>query len=315
MTDGASSGEAGGTSDSVTPTAQVTCPSRPLQSGEVAIEKDAQVLEVPGSDAIAETGQPEITKTTKTTDDLLVSEKAPNPEHPFRAFVKKTGGTYQDYIDWVAEDTSSKEIYDMWVAKLGKYAESYDKSPESERAPRLARSFVDYVRTVDNRLEKIESKIGINAKSKKEPEDTAGKGHSVQTKFYNASAQPQSQSTSMDDDDEIGWNDRGTFISEVDPKHCLRVLFNWIQDHNTEDDSERDDEHPDPKHIEISDLRIHSDPITAFLAKQLDYDVQKNGVVHMKRPFRVLIRKSDAIKKQLSFLEHEYGLVYPEFVS
>lgn len=193
----------------------------------------------------------------------------------------------------------------MWIDKLKEYAESYDTIPAGDRAPRLARSFVDYLRAVDDRLEKIESKIGINAKSMEQPKDKQGREHSVQTKFYNASAQPQSKGMSIEDD-EAGWNEQGTFLSEMDQKHCLRVLFTWVPDQTIRTDLQSEDEQPDPERIEISNIRIHSEPITAFLAKQLDFEVQKDSVLHLKRPFRILIRKADAIKKQLAFLEREH---------
>jgi hypothetical protein len=305
MTDDASSGEAGETSAGVTPTAPVTTPTNPLHPDEGADNNDEQARGVSRSDGVPETDQPEMTKATNPYDALIASEEAPDPTGPFRVWLKATDWDLKSYMDAWSNELNSKEIYEMWVRKLRKYAESYDKSAAGERTPRLARSFVDYVQTVDDRLERIESKIGINGKSTKEPDKVPGQEHSVQTKFYNASTQPQSKSMSMEDD-ETGWNEQGSFISEVDRKHCLRVLFNWVQEHTTETDSQRNDEHPDPERIEISDIRIHSDPITAFLAKQLDYEVQKDSVVHLKRPFRILIRKVDSIKKQLASLEREY---------
>jgi hypothetical protein len=308
MSDATSPGGAGRASQGTTPAEPAMSRTQSSPSEESAVKGDSQAIQASSSEAISKPDQPELKKANGDRDGLLFSEKPPNIEHDFRVWAKDKGIDVDSYLNEISEATSSTEIYKMWVSKLGKYAESYDKSPASERAPRLARSFIDYVRTVDDRLDKIESKMGINAKSTKAPEDTPGKEHTVQTKFYNASAQPQSQST-MTDGDEIGWNEKGTFLSEVDPKHCLRVLFNWVHRQTSDNDAERDDEHPDAENIEISDIRIHSEPVTSFIAKQLDYEVQKDGLMHLKRPFRTLIRKVDSIKKQLSLLEQEYGQV------
>lgn len=314
MTDDTAPGEPGGNLDGVTPTSQAAPHYEASQPDEGLGDKDYQEPEVAGSDRKSKIDQPEVAKPTSATDAYLLTEKTPDSVHRLWESMKKRGYKLQDYLDVVADNATSKEIYDVWVTKLRKYAESYDKSHASERTPRLARSFIDYIGTVDDRLQKIESKIGITSKETKKPEDAPGEDHSVQTRFYNASAQPQSRSVGIDDD-EPGWNVKGSFLSEMDSKHCLRVLFNWVQDHATSTDSQPDDEHPDPERIEISEIRIHSDPITAFLTKQLDYEVHKDSVVRLKRPFRSLIRKVDSIIKQLSFLENEYRYFYSSFLN
>ncbi|KAG8161101.1 hypothetical protein KVR01_009365 [Diaporthe batatas] len=309
MAESISSGGTGGTSSSVLPTAQTMSLIEPSQSEQGAGGNFPPAVESSNSEAESKPGQPKMPKTANVTDSLLVSERLPvksAPNFDLRGAFTIEGTHHNDFLEWVGAEASSTEIYNMWVSKLGKYADTYDKSPASERNPRLARSFIDYVRAVDDRLAAIESKVGINAQSIKEPEDTPGKGHTVQTTFYDASAQPQSQGTTSDDD-EIGWNEQGAFLSQVDPKHCLRVLFNWVQQASSDNASPRNDEHPDPRSIQISEVRIHSDPISSFLAKQLDYDVHKDGVVHFKRPFRSLIRNVDSVKKQLSLLEQEHG--------
>lgn len=305
MTDDTASGESGGNLEAIELTAQTAAHNDLAQPDEGADGKKDQQPEIPGSAEKSKANKQEVTKPTSASDAFLVTEKMPDYVHYFREAIKRGGAEIEYFMDVVAEHGTSKEIYDLWLKKLRKYAESYDKSPASERTPRLARSFIDYVGTVDDRLQKIESKIGMTAKETKKPEDIPGKAHSVQTRFYNASAQPQSRNASLDDD-EPGWNIQGSFVSEVDPKHCLRVLFSWVQDHSTGTDSQRDDEHPGPESIEISEIRINSDPITAFLAKQLDYEVHKDSVVHLKRPFRSLIRNVDSIRRQLSFLENEF---------
>lgn len=305
MTNETASGEAGADLGSLTSTTQFAEHTEPAQPDKGANDKGYHEAEAPDSGAGSEIHEPELSKPTNASDAFIVKEKMTDYTHYFREGLTKSGYGLEFFTNVVAENATSKEIYDLWATKLRKYAEAYDKSHATERNPRLVRSFMDYVGTVDDRLQKIESKIGLAAKETKKPEDVPGKGDSVQTKFYNASAQPQFRSTSMDDDEQ-GWNEQGNFLSEVDPKHCLRVLFNWVQDHNTDNDSPRDDEHPDHKRIDISEIRIDSDPITAFLAKQLDFEVHKDSVVRLKRPFRTLIRKVDSFRKQLSFLEREY---------
>lgn len=305
MADDTASGESGGDLGRLTSTTQSAVHTEPTQPDEGTNDKEGQGVDAPGSITNSKIHEPELAKPTNESDSFIVKEKISDYTHFFRESLEKDGYGVKRFTNLVSEHANSKEIYDLWATKLRKYAESYEKNHATETSPRLARSFMDYLSTVDDRLQKIESKIGLAAKETKKPEDVPDEGDSVQTRFYNVSAQPQSRSTSMDDDEQ-GWNQQGDFLSEVDPKHCLRVLFNWVQDHNTGDDSPRDDEHPDPKRIEISELRIHSDPITTFLAKKLDYEVQKDSVVRLKRPFRTLIRNVDSVKKQLSLLEIEY---------
>lgn len=305
MTDGTANVDSGDNLGDLTTTTQSAAHTELKQPDGGAEDKDDQGLKIPNSGEKSSFDEPNVARPTNTSDAFLVTEKTPDCTHYFRDAIKKRGYELQYFMDVIAEHATSKEIYDLWATKLRKYAESYDKSQASERTPRLARSFIDYVGTVDERLQKIESKIGIATKEAKKPEDAPDKAHSVQTRFYNATEQPQARNTSLDDD-EPGWNEAGSFLSEVDPKHCLRVLFNWAQDHHTGTDSQRDDEHPDPEHIEISEIRIHSEPLTAFLSKQLDYEIHKDSVVHLKRPFRSLIRKVDSIKKQLFFLETQF---------
>lgn len=307
MTNDITHAESGGISDGATPTAQAAPHTETSQPDGGAGDMDDQGVEVPASDGNSklEVDHPSLTKPTHATDAYLVTEKTPEQRQALLARVKESGFKLQDYIDMVADTYTSKEIYELWAAKLRKHAESYEKGQASERTPRLARSFIDYVGTVDHRLQKIESKIGITSTETKRPEEAPGEKTSVQTRFYNASAQDHSRSGGLQED-EPGWNVKGNFLSEVDSKHCLRVLFNWVQDRTASTEFHPDDEHPDPKSIEISEIRIHSDPVTTFLANKLDYEVHKDSVIRLKRPFRSLIREVDSIKKQLSVLESQY---------
>lgn len=305
MTDDTTHSESGRNSDCVTPTAEAALHTETSQPDEGQDEKNHQGMEISASDETSMVDQPVLTKPTDTSDAYLVIEEAPRLANWLFEREKEDGYKKKAYMNDVADSFSSEEIYDLWATKLQKYAESHDKAHVNQRTPRLARSFIDYVGTVDSRLQKIESRMAITSTETNKPDDAQEGEHSVQTRFYNASAQAHYRSGGIEDD-EPGWNVKGSFLSEVDTKHCLRVQFNWVQDHTTGTESHHEDEPPDPQSIEISEIRINSDPITAFLAKQLDYEVHKDNTVRLKRPFRSLIRKVDSIKKQLSILENQY---------
>lgn len=307
MADDTAHAESGGSLDGVPTTAQAAPHTQTSQLDEAGGGMDEKGVEVSASDEKSKVDQPVLKKPTDASDTYLVAEKTPRLAQ-FLFEKEKDGYTKQEYMEDLADCFTSEEIYAIWATKLRTYAESHDKAPASERTPRLARSFIDYVGTVDYRLQKIESRMVITPTETKNPEDAQGGEHSVQTRFFNASAQAHDRSGAIEED-EPGWNVKGNFLSEVDSKHCLRVLFNWVQDRTASTESHPDDEHPDPKSIEISEIRIDSEPITDFLAKQLDYEVHKDNIVRLKRPFRSLIRMVDPIKKQLSILESQYRYI------
>lgn len=305
MADDTAHSESGGKFDGVTPATQADTRTEASQPDERTGDKDDQDLADPVSEEKANIDKPALPKSMDESDAHLLTEQMTVFARQWWESQTKRGVRREDLLTTITESLTSRELYDLWSRKLRNYAESYEKGHASETTPRLARSFIDYVGTVDYRLQQIESRIGITSTEIKVPKDAPDDEVLVQTRFYNASAQPQPQNGGMEYD-EPGWNVKGSFLSEVDSRHCLRVLFNWVQDHTAGTQSLSEDEHPDPKRINISEIRIHSDAITAFLANRLDYEVDNDSIVRLKWPFRSLIGNVDFIKKQLSILEDHY---------
>jgi hypothetical protein len=106
----------------------------------------------------------------------------------------------------------------------------------------------------------------------------------------------------MEDDD--SWKEKGTFTSTVDPSHFLRVLYtgNSGQDEGPENDE------PGPS-IDVLALQLCSAPVATFLKKLVGHEVDKDNLVRMAKPFRLLIQNTDTIKDHLKTLQDRYRLV------
>lgn len=207
-----------------------------------------------------------------------------------------------------SEVFTSKQLYEVYRRKLQRDAEYSDQT--TERAPRLARTFIDYINAVDERLKTVEERVGIHVDSSKKSADTdtdTHTGHVVQTKFYMATDEVPSQDSKGKD---TSWGVRGSFLSEMDPRHCLRVLYTPNDSsNNNKDNCQGAEIAPEPDRIEVTEILIHSDSITSFLAKELDYDLHKDRVLLLRRPFRPLIRKMEAIREHVRSLTEPYEYV------
>ncbi|KAK7709402.1 hypothetical protein SLS64_006315 [Diaporthe eres] len=94
------------------------------------------------------------------------------------------------------------------------------------------------------------------------------------------------------------WNVQGAFCSTVDPNHRIRALFKWKnKPHVDVADTQLP---PDPKSVEILQIRVRSKPVAEFFQKVLDHDISNDGLIHIVKPFRCLIRKVDLIRQHVN---------------
>jgi hypothetical protein len=204
--------------------------------------------------------------------------------------------------------TASKELtpaqlYQVYQMKLRSDAGG---SESQEQAPKLVNSLVDFLTSFNERLSKLEQKAGIETNKEGGASKTGAaqvdesQVHSVETRFYSVDNQTK---LSEEGSKEPIWKIKGSFDSEVDKKHCLRVLFKWTGAGGEKSDDEINAEPPQPDIVDVEEVRIRSEPIATFLEKILAYSVHNNDLVHLRKPFRCLVSEAPAIRDQLQKLE------------
>lgn len=210
--------------------------------------------------------------------------------------------------DDVAAIFSSAELYDIYVQKLQNLRETKDPAStlDDQGKPKvLVRSLIDYLSSYEDRMKTVEDKLGI-AKEPEIPKQGNVESDIAGTKFYNVKDHVGA-SMYATDDAEDEWNVAGAFCSTIDTNHRIRALFRWK---NKSNDIAADIQRPpDPKSVEIVELRIKSKPVAAFFQKELDYDISNDGLIHIVKPFRCLITKADLIRQHVGHVEEQLRYV------
>lgn len=194
---------------------------------------------------------------------------------------------------------TTAELYEIYVRKLQKLRDIGDPSitlGEQGNPKLLVRSLVDYLSSYEERMKSVEDKLGIEPKPEKPAKSSVGPDVSG-TKFYDVD-DPTHAAIDAPDETEDEWNVPGAFSSTVDTSHRIRALFKWKNKPNGEAaDSQLP---PDPKSVDILELRIKSKSVADFFQKELDYDISKDGLIHLVKPFRCLIKKVDMIRQHIN---------------
>lgn len=193
----------------------------------------------------------------------------------------------------------SGELYDLYVRKLQKLRETGDPAntlSDQAKPKMLARSLIDYLSSYEARIKSVEDKLGIASRTER-PAKGNSASDSAGTKFYDAD-KPIHASMDSPNETEDEWNVQGAFCSTVDPNHRIRALFKWKNKPN--DDVADVQVPPDPKSVDILEIRIKSKPVATFFQKVLDYDISNDGLIHIVKPFRCLIRKVDLIRQHVN---------------
>lgn len=203
---------------------------------------------------------------------------------------------------------TSADLYDLHVQKLQNLRETGDPAytlSDQGKPKVLVRSLVDYLSSYEERMKSVETKLGIASK----PEEPA-KGNTgpdiAGIKFYDV-GDPIRASLSASDETDDEWNIQGAFCSTVDTNHHIRALFRWKN--KPSGDAADIQLPPDPKSVDILEIRIKSKSVAAFFQKELDYDVSNEGLIHVVKPFRFLIRKVDLIRQHVDRVREKFGYV------
>lgn len=161
-----------------------------------------------------------------------------------------------------------------------------------EHIERASKQFMDYISQLESRIEQLETNKAVVV-SKREGTQATGSKPAICKFFLEADEPPYYTVNKVDN----RWKTPGTFRSEVDAPSLIRVLYTWIEPQSADEGGS-----PSPNGIDILELRIASKPVTDFLGQKLEYDLSQDGVMHIVKPFRVLIRNFSSIKEEFNRL-------------
>jgi hypothetical protein len=197
---------------------------------------------------------------------------------------------------------SSKVLYNAYTKKLAKTEKTAESTSTKQlpKGPKLVKGLVDYLRVLEDRLRKLETKLPDEEKPVAKVDEAEKKEVKLETRFYDCANE-----ASVDFLDHVTSDRRkehGSFSSEVDPKHMIRVLYKWQSKPLELSEGAK----PGASDIDILALRIFSEPIAQFFEHIAAFEVHRDNLVLMRKPFRFLIRGASKIKGQLAKLEALY---------
>jgi len=211
----------------------------------------------------------------------------------------------QDHMEYF----STKDLYKLYTLKLEN--EDRKRAKKVDKAPRLVRGFTDYIRTLEDRIGKLETAVMEKAMKKageqdeKKDADTSSQDQdtNVRTVFYNYANEPNIDFIDIIANDR--WKEKGSFTSEVDQNHFLRVLYKWESEPTDHSDGAK----PKSNNIDILAIRLYSKPVAVFLQRIARYQLHKDNLVLMTKPFRLLIQNASAIQDHIRKLQEKYRYV------
>lgn len=158
-----------------------------------------------------------------------------------------------------------------------------------EQIDSTSKQLMDYIAQLESRIERLETMKAVPITKRK---DTGATGSQTKIcKFFVEADEPPFHFSNKPLDNR--WKIHGSFRSEVDAPSLIRVLYTWIEPR-----SEDERGTPSPEDIDILELRITSKPVTDFLGQKLEFDFSQDGVLHVTKPFRILIRNFHSIKEE-----------------
>lgn len=236
--------------------------------------------------------------------------------------------SYDSYDDTItaqrAKNLNTQTLYNAYVDRLKKVHPPSD----AHKAPRLVKGFIDYVQHLEARIDMLESKAGVEKPDKddgdsKDDDEAAEDGESTEQKTEDGEP-PEPEATLEtkfyfieDHLDETGTlrgdqiSTKGTFRSNVDPKHLLRVVYGFEGDHARKPAVRLSDELPSDAKIWC--VRINSEPISTFFKSLVNVELHKDNIIEMFAPFRILLRNLNTIRRHYNALEKKFGLVLTSF--
>ncbi|KAJ4387636.1 hypothetical protein N0V93_008233 [Gnomoniopsis smithogilvyi] len=173
----------------------------------------------------------------------------------------------------------------------------------------MVQHFIDFVRVLDDRMTRLEN--GSSSRLTEDPDDHSSTNQLVtagtdsprdvsETKFA-----PLSRRLTETDTKATELLRELCPTDESSENHILRVgCHNLSSAVNSNSIAISD---PDPEQVEMIFISIKSRAISRFLEAQTTFKFDSDGLIHVTRPFKILIQNAVAIKEQLAKLESKYG--------
>lgn len=186
-----------------------------------------------------------------------------------------------------------------------------DANEDEPQPSDLVKHFIDFARVLDDRMARLE-----NRKPKR---PLKAQTWSNQLTTVNiASSQEMSETIFAPLSRRLTETDtKATEIlrelcpaNESSENHILRVGCHGLASSTVTNSSLTTDGDPNPERIEVIFISIKSRAISGFLEAQTGFKFDIDGLIHMTRPFKILIQNAAAIEEQLNKLELRYGLVF-----
>lgn len=209
-----------------------------------------------------------------------------------------------DHYTRLASGLNQDELYKAYKAKLERLNRGNDK------AAALVKGFVDYMRSVEKRMEILEKGGPNNAEGAEDTE--TGKGETdrvegnrkelLEARFYHSSDAFDALGELKDTDDD----QEGTFTSGKDPAYLIRVVYD--SRHNASSQTSKDSTAElDPNDIDPIMMTIESEPIASFFEKRLGFEMESKHTFRVAKPFRSILMNRDTIEDHMVDLERKFG--------
>lgn len=207
-------------------------------------------------------------------------------------------------------DLTSEKLYRLYVDHL-QHEDDKSKKKDEDKSPDLVRHFVDYIRVLEDRMTRLE---------------TGNPRHVAENKT-SSKLRTHTQSLSTQDNSETVFAPLSRRLTETDTKatellrelcpedeladcHILRVGCHNLSSSSSVSNSASTSpvaSEPDPGQIEMIFISINSQAISRFLETHTGFKFDRDGVIHVTRPFKILIQNAAAIKEQHAKLRGMYG--------
>lgn len=194
---------------------------------------------------------------------------------------------------------------------------------EKPQTPGMVRDVIDYVRTLEDRIQRLEAAKDNDSGNDKSETDKTETKKIEPDKVETGEGKPEEEGDKKEESDDPksiiedvkffhtagefdsngSWKDnskaKGSYQCNTDPLHRMRVLCDWIPGSRPPTDMES----PDPDGVDVLAFGIVSAPINAFFRFFLRINIGSTKSLQFEKPFRPLIHNVQKLRDQLAKLE------------
>lgn len=226
---------------------------------------------------------------------------------------------YGEFAKLRASRINTDTLYKMYLRRLKhqQRSERSGRQTKENKAPKMVRGIVDYVRTLEDRIQKLESSKVKRVQKQKEKErqqtdEETGVERSAPSDPVNERREVVAEIKLFHVDGEFdsygNWknnrHEEGSYQCLLDTNSLIRALYSWTEGVPPP----RIHQEPlDPEHADILVFGIMSKPVASFFRDRLGLGDKTTSLsVRIGKPFRPLIRNLQPVRDQLAKLEEKY---------